>query len=673
MPCYLKPNSLPSKPGDFFSADCEQSRTASAWLIDPGLRHYRGHHYTLDTVLRNALGRIFHIAELLCHRDLPIEPGFTPCFSTSTYFSAQTASEVDEVCEERGKAISDDLRNTLSGRIQQRDSLLMPAASIVLLIGVRRWLEGLPDQCRPTGLQVHFFTLPTHEVYGDAAQARVTQRFIEEALYLEQHFNVRWSADHASLADWYSTLCGWKFICVKSPHLLPEGKTKVQRHDGRVRLLFIGEIRQEKGFSHILQALPAIFRETRFCDFRFVVPGLGDEVRAYLSSQPVGRISMRIMDNLPYEDYCDEITNADHVLCAYAPEHYQFKTSGIVVEAALMNVPIVITRGMAAERDLEDFEKVTVLPDNYPESLETFCIALDKRQADKQEGTAIKLHSPPVNKMRAIYINLEDQQERRQFVEHNFVSHAYSSWTLHRIAAVGPEYIRENNIRGQLRDSEKACFVSHMLAIERSLQYDGHIMVLEDDVLFGPSSCRLIENSLQRLSDKPWDILYADIGVSRPDSMLELFCSRINLVAQSDFALLNLPQLHFGGATAYIINAHAKDKVLGMLRAITQIDRPYDLALRDMINKGQLEGFAIYPFATSLSRFADNSQIQPAADQIFDAALNAFRRLVWVDAERSSVDPLESIKRIPSSFYDPSSQDFIKILGVRLSANFKVK
>ncbi len=275
--------------------------------------------------------------------------------------------------------------------------------------------------------------------------------------------------------------------------------------------------------------------------------------------------------------------------------------------------------------------------------------------------------------MRAFYINLEDQLERRQFVEHNFVSNAYSNWTLQRIPAVGTSFIRENNIGGQLRESEMACFFSHMLAIEQSLQHDGHIMVLEDDVLFGPSSCRLIENSLQRLSDKPWDILYTDVGVTKLHSMQDLFCSRNDLVARSDFTLLDLSQLIFVGATAYIINAHAKEKVLNMLRAITQFNIPYDLKLRHWIWTGQLEGFAIYPFATSLSRFAENSQIQPADTQITDAALNAFRRLVWVDAERSSDDPLESIKRIPSSYYDSSSQDFIKILAVMLSANFKLK
>ncbi len=391
MHCYLKPTSLPAKSSDFFEVDREQSCTANAWLIDPGLTNYRGHHYTLDAMLREAISHFSRNAEVLCHRNFPGELGFTPCFRSSIYyFTARSTLEVDEVSETLGNIFFEDLCLYLSNRVNRDDLLLIPSTNLPLLIGLHRWLNSFPEQQRLTKLQMHFHTLPTHGIHGKDAKARVNKRFVEEVLRFQKDFKVRWSANHARLADWYSRLCGVQFLSVRSPREVPRKKIKVSRQDGKLRFLFIGEGRREKGLGYILQALPGILSKTQICDFRFVLPEIGSD----LLKQLPGRVSVRIEDGLPYEDYYDEIAHADFVLCVYDPEHYRFMNSGIAVEAALIGVGLVITKGMAVEDDILIPEKVLVLPDQRPESLEALCVALDK-QVTEGSGASVRKSTPP--------------------------------------------------------------------------------------------------------------------------------------------------------------------------------------------------------------------------------------------------------------------------------------
>ena len=275
--------------------------------------------------------------------------------------------------------------------------------------------------------------------------------------------------------------------------------------------------------------------------------------------------------------------------------------------------------------------------------------------------------------MHAFYINLDSQQKRKRVIEDNFSEHLPYGWKLHRVEAVGLQLVDARETAGKIRQAEKACLLSHMRAIEQSLEHQGHGMVLEDDALFGPNSCQVIERSLEKLDETPWDILYTDICVPTPQWMLELFLLRRDLVAKEQIVLLSLHDAMFAGATAYIVNDGAKGKLMNMLLDLEQFDLPYDLQLRRWMADGYLKGFAIFPFATSLFAYADDSQVQEKATWITDAAWNAFRRLVWVDAERCPDDPLNQIRQIDAGHYDPLSQKFSGILSVMLSPHFKPK
>ncbi|MDD5247610.1 MAG: tetratricopeptide repeat protein [Rhodocyclaceae bacterium] len=379
MPAYLKPEYRPAKPEAFFDL-AAVAAGASAWIVDPGLAHRRGHHYPLDRLLRSALSRRLKHVAVLCHEDFAAEAGFEPCLRHSIYaFTARAVAELEAKLAAQAQAYREDLSRALGGRITADDALLLPSAHLALLAGLELWLADLPAERRPRTIQLHFHTLPTHQVFGEAAQQSAAAYFAACVRRLDDRYPMmRWSAENPKLAALYARLCGRDFQAVPCPHEVPPQVRRTPRHDGRLRFLFIGETRPEKGFPMIMAALPSILAQTEHCDFSFVVPVSSAAVQEFLLHQPAGRVSVRMQHGLPDADYFAEIAQADVVLCAYDPEPYRYMSSGVVVDAALLAVPIVVTRGMAVVDGIADFARVHVLDACEPHLLKALCLALDR-------------------------------------------------------------------------------------------------------------------------------------------------------------------------------------------------------------------------------------------------------------------------------------------------------
>ena len=164
--------------------------------------------------------------------------------------------------------------------------------------------------------------------------------------------------------------------------------------------------------------------------------------------------------------------------------------------------------------------------------------------------------------------------------------------------------------------------------------------------------------------------MFTDVGIGEPKAMTELFVVKRHLMQRSATWIPNVRSYFDFGATAYIVHGDGKSKFLDLINENLSFELQYDLLLRDLIKSGQLRGRFIFPFPTSISNHAESSQIQLDDSRIINAAWNAFRRLMWADSEHYSGSPLEGIDQIDPSWYDKSSQDFIKVLGVVLSDKF---
>jgi hypothetical protein len=152
--------------------------------------------------------------------------------------------------------------------------------------------------------------------------------------------------------------------------------------------------------------------------------------------------------------------------------------------------------------------------------------------------------------------------------------------------------------------------------------------------------------------------------------MVDFFELRKSLDGQ--VRLLDLSIIPFCGSTAYVLNRTRKQKILGLLNEVQQIDVPYDLFLRKLTYEKRLLSHVIFPFPTSLSKYADETGIQPSHSAATDVLWNAFRKLVWFDSNVAEAE--ETLQRIEANYFsDREGAVFGKIMAGLLSKNYKKK
>jgi len=129
--------------------------------------------------------------------------------------------------------------------------------------------------------------------------------------------------------------------------------------------------------------------------------------------------------------------------------------------------------------------------------------------------------------------------------------------------------------------------------------------------------------------------------------------------------------VRFFGATAYIVNRHAKQKVLGLLTRDRAFQRPYDLHLLDLIRNGMLRAFVLFPFPTTVSLFGAQSQIQTDETKSTELIWTVFRRLMW--AERDLDRSMEEVEKIAAGVSDRETIALSRLFAGMMTPDFKYK
>jgi GR25 family glycosyltransferase involved in LPS biosynthesis len=272
--------------------------------------------------------------------------------------------------------------------------------------------------------------------------------------------------------------------------------------------------------------------------------------------------------------------------------------------------------------------------------------------------------------MKYSFINLESCADRREFVLNNFRSTSDDEQQIDRISAVDTEQIVKEGISGKLKPNEKACYFSHYKAIQSSLTHNDHVFIAEDDVVFCKQSTVVMNSMVDTIDEKSWDILYTDLCFPHIDSMVNLFFKRRQFETSNEMEFLNLSNLRFCGATAYIVNKASKQKILNFLPR-NDLNFAIDIVLRQLIHHKKINGLALFPFPTSLSKYAENSQIQSGDDLVPDFLFNVYRRLVWLGRDINDVSAL--LNEVDNSLYDVDSDTFCALLRALLSTKIKTK
>jgi GR25 family glycosyltransferase involved in LPS biosynthesis len=251
--------------------------------------------------------------------------------------------------------------------------------------------------------------------------------------------------------------------------------------------------------------------------------------------------------------------------------------------------------------------------------------------------------------MKCHYINLDDATGRRANLEAAYRAVNPAGWELVRIAGSGPG--AAGGLPGTASLAEKACWLSHRRAIEASLDDDGAVLVVEDDVRFSARSFYVL--AALAGADTEWDILFTDVILTNADSMVSFARDWPQLARAGNFRLHDLASIPFVGAAGYVVRNASKRKVLAALDSLPPFDRAYDVALADLIRDGVLAGRGVFPFLTAPSADADVSAIQPSRLQLRDQMINAFRRLMFADrdleASRADIAALAAAHADPAA------------------------
>lgn len=214
-----------------------------------------------------------------------------------------------------------------------------------------------------------------------------------------------------------------------------------------------------------------------------------------------------------------------------------------------------------------------------------------------------------VTLQKCYYINLDGATERRIAITNSFAECERTSCDLVRLDACNVDYIIENAIPGKTQPSEKACFISHKMALREAIKALGHAFIVEDDTAFGRATFPRLQGLLQKLDPQSWDLLFTDIGLGNIPDMLSLISLKSALAQHGALRVLPLKGMNYFGSSAYVVNAASKEKLLSLLDEIKTLDHPYDLTLRDLVNQPRIAAYFAFPFLTTISELADISTI----------------------------------------------------------------
>ncbi len=279
--------------------------------------------------------------------------------------------------------------------------------------------------------------------------------------------------------------------------------------------------------------------------------------------------------------------------------------------------------------------------------------------------------------MHCIYINLDSAVDRMTAIEENFCKMmAPHGFALHRLSAVTVSDVLQKNVKGLQTDRAKACYFSHVMALEKSLEFAGPVMVLEDDACFGKRTGEKLVEAMGKImsSNFPWDIFFTDVIFGELSQMADLIWD--NKIFQRRekqmFKIFDLKGWTFCGMSAYIVHPNSKKKVRDVLKSQVIVDHLNDIYIRDKVQEGTLRALTIFPFLTSVSNYAANSQVQSDEFEVAIRVINAFRKLCWNDVDLESLDPKELLQGLDEGFFDKESEFFGELVKVMASKKFKL-
>lgn len=250
------------------------------------------------------------------------------------------------------------------------------------------------------------------------------------------------------------------------------------------------------------------------------------------------------------------------------------------------------------------------------------------------------------------YINMDRSVERRRALEAQFAAFGCAD-RYERFAGVDGQSLDRS--ASSLTAGECGCFESHYRCIKESMGEDRHLHIVEDDVVFGPSTIALIDQVAADAFGQG-EMVFTDIFVRGELVTIQLLMNYYRLSGAlqaraggeagwpSFVNFLDLKQASFAGSASYFLRSDAKARLLSLMERELAAGPtvPVDIFFHRIIHAGELSACCTLPFLTSVDPAAIVSTTIEGRPQLSGSALAFFmlRNYFFVDKDDATLERL---------------------------------
>ncbi|MBU3651210.1 MAG: hypothetical protein FGM28_13040 [Limnohabitans sp.] len=238
------------------------------------------------------------------------------------------------------------------------------------------------------------------------------------------------------------------------------------------------------------------------------------------------------------------------------------------------------------------------------------------------------------------YINLHDQEARRSALRANLAQTMPAEVAIHRVEAATPKDVMTIGLGGTIRDVEKACYLSHLRALQQACTHAAHAYILEDDAHLGVQSFARIGTAIAQLAQRgeAWDLLYTQFMPVKPEHMVELLRIRNECLHKNAQLQADTRRMLLAGSCAYVVNASSKVHLRALLQRPSALHQPVDRYYWQLARDGKLQTRVAFPLPSSVAPEAVTSQIQEANKAQASLLWNVFMRLCAAERDLDSIE-----------------------------------
>ncbi|MBY0430242.1 MAG: glycosyltransferase [Rhodospirillales bacterium] len=337
-------------------------------IMDPGAVAPVGHHFLMNTIYFRELSRRGHDVRVYTHRNCKdVPPDLLPAIPYFSFwpYGATSNDPVDgwlDTWQQGSEIIYRDLRALPERFDTEPVGIIVHSMHHNIFAGICRWIAELPRQGGPTVFLL--FGLPS----GIKVEGEGIALNYPVATPYRRGFNILRQAEYPRVVLGAPT-----DIYNQEFNILANGLPVIShpfhfagdlhdlavppRRDGRIRLLYAGDARPDKGFHLLPDILEALLSRHADVEADIQISGFLDAIsgsgliasRLEMLARQTGRVRLR-HGYIGMEEYMRMLAEGDVGLLPYSGQHYGSLPSGVQTELLFLGKPTVVPAHTAMEK-----------------------------------------------------------------------------------------------------------------------------------------------------------------------------------------------------------------------------------------------------------------------------------------------------------------------------------